>query len=128
MKLRNKKTGEIVEDVEFRIYTFVDGFGIRTAEKDYDYTTLAKLVEDWEDCEDYSPQEPLIKDEKIRKAVRAWAEANYDITEVYYDKNKRTFGETTSLKVITVSEILDDNLEDNRVYTIAELCGEEEDD
>ena len=35
--------------------------------------SLAELNEEWED---YKPKEPLIKDEKVRKAVRAWAEAN----------------------------------------------------
>ena len=34
---------------------------------------VKEFNEDWEDVE---PKEPLIKDEKFRKAVRAWAEAN----------------------------------------------------
>lgn len=78
------------------------------------------------DCMDYDPSEPtepLIKDEKIRKAVRAWAEAN---------------GET-ELKVVggllvTTFEGVRFQLETrfrcswtrNGTYTIAELCGEEE--
>ena len=39
---------------------------------------LAELNDKWED---YKPVEPLIKDEKIRKAVRTWAEAS-GITKV----------------------------------------------
>ena len=37
------------------------------------------ILTDW--FEEIKPAEPLIKDKKIRKAVRAWAEAN-DITEI----------------------------------------------
>ena len=37
-----------------------------------DDQSTAALSEDWEV---YKPKEPLIKDEKIRKAIRAWAEA-----------------------------------------------------
>lgn len=53
MKLRNKKTGEI------------GNFALVRAIGDINYTSLAELNEEWED---YEPKEPLIKDEKIRKA------------------------------------------------------------
>ena len=39
----------------------------------------------------YKPTEPLIKDEKIRKAVRAWAEAN-DIEAGLYDADTFSIG------------------------------------
>ena len=67
------------------------------------------------------PAEPLIKDEKIRKAVRAWADGN-NIESVHYDAFWRGFRRANSS--ITVWEELP--LEDNEVYTITELCGEEE--
>lgn len=77
------------------------------------------------DTMDYEPNseptEPLIKDEKIRKAVRAWADGN-NIESVHYDAFWRGFRRDNSS--ITVWEELP--LEDNKVYTIAELCGEEE--
>ena len=76
------------------------------------------------DCMDYKPSEPaepLIKDEKIRKAVRVWADGN-NIESVHYDAFWRGFRRKNSS--ITVWEELP--LEDNEVYTIAELCGEEE--
>lgn len=73
------------------------------------------------DTMDYEPAEPLIKDEKIRKAVRAWADGN-NIGSVHYDAFWRGFRRANSS--ITVWEELP--LEDNEVYTIAELCGEEE--
>lgn len=104
MKLRNKKTGEIVE-----LFNNTDGILPHT---------LAKLNEDWED---YKPAEPLIKDEKIRKVVKAWAEGNM-ATRVQYEAFWRGFRNRDS--TITVWEELP--LEDNEVYTIAELCGEEE--
>ena len=110
MKLRNKKTGEII------------------ALKDEGELALLKLIEDslpnglslWEEV-----KEPLIKDEKIRKAVRAWAEAN-DITKVSHDAGWNAFRCTDF--VIDFDHDFDrhDGLEDMRSYTIAELCGEEE--
>lgn len=64
--------------------------------------------------------EPLIKDEKIRKAVRAWDEGS-NIESVHYDAFWRGFRRDNSS--ITVWEELP--LEDNKFYTIDELCGEE---
>ena len=74
-----------------------------------------------DEWEAFEPAEPLIKDEKIRKVVRAWAEGNM-ATRVQYDAFWRGFRNRDS--TITVWEKLP--LEDNKVYTIAELCGEEE--
>lgn len=66
-------------------------------------------------------KEPLIKDEKIRKVVRAWAEGN-KITRVRYDAvwNLIRNGEST----ITVWGELP--LNENKTYSITELCGEED--
>jgi hypothetical protein len=68
MELRDKETGEVkfVEYIELRGVCPVN-FG------NYKFNSIAELNEKFED---YKPAEPLIKDEKIRKAVRAWAEAN----------------------------------------------------
>lgn len=122
MKLRNKKTGEIVDDVQYRNYSFSDGFGLRTAEKDYEYRTLAKFVDEWED---YTPPEPLIKNEKIRKAVKAWAEVcgedciifsrNCEYNDHCFYTNKG--GDLTFSVGVDLKE---------GSYTVAELCGEEE--
>ena len=65
MKLRNKKTGEIVDLSIFGIT-----LNIRKEEQPT-YHSIKGVCEDWEDVE-----EPLIKDPKIRKAVRAWADMN----------------------------------------------------
>ena len=129
MKLRNKKTGEIWE--------FDEGFSMKASQETAERAgaisgsltcyaeSSAELNEDWED---YEPTEPLIKDKKIRKAVRAWAEAcgakqiKYSIApNQYYDADTGTgFSITFMTKPVEVY------LEEGKTYTIAELCGEEE--
>lgn len=120
MKLRNKKTGEIAM-VEFLAdYQNDDGteigFRVKNTLDCYSYPSLAELNAEWEDY-----KEPLIKDEKIRKAVKAWADGN-DVINVQFDAFWRGFRHNDS--TITVWEDLP--LEDNKIYSIAELCGEEE--
>lgn len=114
MKLKNKKTGEIIDFS----YILLESTNYRT------YCSLAKLNEEWED---YEPKEPLIKDEKIRKAVRAWAEAcglryvTYkQASNEFYDPDTRG-AFAIKFKLIPVEVYL----EDEECYTIAELCGEE---
>ena len=120
MKLRNKKTGKIVNVNKI-------GLAYNQVNAPFDlgvYNSLAELNEEWED---YTPQEPLIKDEKIRKAVRAWADRNY-ITEVTasvptYDSAILSL----SWGMLSI-EFIDDkeDLIDGGTYTITDLCGEEE--
>jgi hypothetical protein len=81
-----------------------------------------ELKENRGDC-----KEPLIKDEKIRKAVRAWAEAcgaeqvKYSIAcNQYYDVRGTGFSIKFLYKPVEVW------MEDGKIYTITELCGEEE--
>jgi len=122
MRLRNKKTGEIKD---WSCATLSNTAQIR---EEKHYASLAELNEDWED---YKPVEPLIKDEKIRKAVRAWAEANeYDT--VLYDKNENCiyspYGSDNTDTSVSITFDLDGmfkELEHRRSYTIAEICGEE---
>lgn len=130
MKLRNKKTGKITEarqtiasDGTFALFIPME-WGL-----DITYNTLSDLVADWED---YTPQEPKIKDKNIRKAVRTWAYIN-DIAEVQY-------AETNSKNLCVLTDFEDDfdyciefvgwipTLKDSEIYTITELCGEEEDE
>ena len=83
MKLINKSTGEIgklhcdmnVSPAKYGVFEDTDIRGHY-----WEYDSLAELNAEWKD---YEPKEPLIKDEKVRKAVRAWAEAN-NIKAVYY--------------------------------------------
>ena len=143
MKLRNKKTGEIV-DVESLGHAESlkekNGYQVTLSwATEYenlsqckDYHSLAELNEEWED---YKPAEPLIKDEKVRKAVRAWAEMN-DILFIHMcsrtrKENARIVGQNALGRTFTM-EI--DNEYEIRVcfkdykecYTVAELCGEED--
>ena len=126
MKLRNKKTGDI--------WDFDGGFAMKasyeTAERAGAMSgvltcyadSLAELNEEWED---YEPAEPLIKDEKIRKAVRAWAEAESIPPEgtMNYNAYEHSLG-WYHCEIMFSKHIK--SLRDETEYTIAELCGEEE--
>lgn len=73
--------------------------------------------------------EPYIKDEEVRKAVRAWAEANRVIAQVTYEKNVQKafcdFVDLQSQARLRFNFIVP-LLKCYEVYTITELCGEEE--
>lgn len=75
------------------------------------------------------PAEPLIKDEKIRKAVRAWAEAfNVDVAYLAPIGDGGKFVElfnedSDGFERIAIPA---ENIKQEQCYTIAELCGEEE--
>ena len=108
--------------------------GGRVISANYNEAQLARIREElgWNDDqarEDYKPNEPLIKDDKIRKAVRAWAEALY-LRGAIFDFNDETMmlrGE--KLKAYISFDGLD-FCEFKHItaeyHTIAELCGEEE--
>lgn len=126
MKLRNKKTGEVVEAESCNSYTGTIGlFFEKGRETDRAYETLAELNEEWED---YTPAEPLIKDEKIRKAVRAWAEANGVGAVIYKEDNYRFYADDTETGSMIEFEDMPEyiGLRHEHRYAIAELCGEEE--
>lgn len=123
MYLRNKKTGEVVD------WSFVGP----TAIKEYKgedvllererYESIEEFIGEWED---YKPAEPLIKDEKIRKAVRAWAEANDFTNEIEVRSlNAGTRFSEGHWSIEFIGYFIYD-LKIGSTYTIAELCGEEE--
>ena len=111
-KLRNKKTGQ-----EGNFIINKDHFECVDLEYVPEYRSLAELNEEWED---YKPKEPLIKDEKIRKAVRAWAEA-CAVEKCHYDGDGDFATRWHSIKLDGSQIELDEGH-----YTITELCGEEE--
>lgn len=119
MKLRNKKTGEVVYvDFQIPLCNHDETLG------SYSVNSLKELNKSFED---YDQAEPLIKDEKIRKAVRAWAEANeietveYDDYWVSFRRDDKTISFKDEDRCLGFYE-----LENSRDYTIDELCGEEE--
>ena len=127
MKLRNKTTKEIC-DSEMR----EDGIYIKVnwsdEEKWYKYE-LGCLGDNWEYY--VEPKEPLIKDEKIRKAVKAWADANEIVKAfVVMDKNMNwiVYGDDIDRNRFMIEffdRVVSENDETNN-YTIDELCGDEE--
>lgn len=127
MKLKNKKTGDIWEfDGGFSMiasHETAERAGGRGCSVGCYVKSLAELNEEWED---YKPAEPLIKDEKIRRAVRAWAEANDFLDEI--EVHTLTAGTRFSLGHYDIEFIgyFIYDLEANKTYTITELCGEEE--
>ena len=129
MKLRNKKTGKIGElSGVNRIVVYEYDMPLCGNSILGEYDTLAELNEEWED---YTPAEPLIKDEKIRKAVRAWAEAVGGSPVCFYeDTGYEGVGRLKIYRegypaVFDLGHQFYDLELDNQ-YTIAELCGEEE--
>lgn len=124
MKLRNKETGK-VQTCDMVVITDekIDG-GIASLNK---HTFIFRSIEQFNDeYEAYKPKEPLIKDEKIRKAVRAWAEVNLIKNVLYAERSDRSLYALTDMgdddfSIELVGWI--PTLKDGGEYTIAELCG-----
>lgn len=130
MKLRNKNTGEIIDLEVANIKAQFGGISVipepaKLGGDEYVYHSLAELNAEWEDV---APKEPLIKDEKIRKAVRAWAEAN-EISQAQFDRYTSGFSASDDghnlLSMISFDGFVF-MFVDGEYYTIDELCGEEE--
>lgn len=133
-KLRNKKTGEIAKNVssfdtrDFKIgieYEDSLGYSNRVA-----YDSIADLNEEWED---YAPAEPLITTDGVRDAVYSWA-SSLEIREVRCKKRMKGVEVTTfeafrlgsAPRIEFASWSIDADVTDGAIYTIADLCGEED--
>lgn len=130
MRLKNKKTGEIVEAFEggpIDLYFYLNKYEENEVDRKT-YQSLSELNDEWKD---YEPKEPLIKDKKIRKAVRAWADANEIVKAfVVMDKNMNwiVYGDDIDRNRFMIEffdRVVSENDETNN-YTIDELCGDEE--
>lgn len=141
MKLRNKDFDEIFEIIAFDYinsevpngngdypveFIFMEGIDESGDNYEFKYKSLKDLNTVWED---YKPTEPLIKDKRTRKAVRVWAEVNAIDEVLYAERENRTLClledmEKGGYSIEFVGWI--PTLKDGEVYTIAELCGEEE--
>lgn len=83
-----------------------------------------------DDWEAFEPTEPLIKDKRTRKAVRAWAEAVGRQDLLVIKIGGRLEISDGSPHLIYISFLADEDtlrgLDDRTYYNIALLCGEEE--
>lgn len=129
MKLRNKKTGEMGELHYYPDKDYHFAVEAKDPTQTRIYETLAKLIEDWED---YKPKEPLIKDEKIRKAVRAWAEASGTTSIVVFDCNNAPCMKIDEMEFaenggrVSIAFKTSEKIDTSKAYTVTELCGEEQ--
>lgn len=131
MKLRHKTTGEIA-DFKHNALLKTDGDGnivvwTRRANDYKVYDSLESLNCFWED---YHPKEPLIKDEKIRMAVKAWAQQyDHDPIRVYINSDYITLykddinGYSSSAGIDLSPDVFEGMPANDKYYTIAELCG-----
>lgn len=127
MKLRNKKTG-VVADVHGLV---INGMSFDLYDKDNKkliddvqtlpnyYFSLSELNEEWED---YTPQEPLIKDEKIRKAIKAWGYSPL----TFKQHRRKGYCQFWYLDKYICFRDEFEGLKDMKHYTITELCGEDD--
>lgn len=121
MKLRNKKTGEVSDLNSILLTQLVEETNTATSEfVKGNYYSLAELNEEWED---YEPKEPLIKDEKIRNLVREWIKLweTEDRWHVCDDSGEISIWRNDIELILPLSYGIKEG-----VYTVAELCGEEE--
>lgn len=91
------------------------------------YDKVEDLLADYAALE-RAPKEPLIKDEKIRKAVRAWAEAvGTECVEITHSRSHfiRFMSYLADEDELCMSREIG-QIFDEKFYTIDELCGEEE--
>lgn len=120
--------------IENSIVIETEGKKVTLGQGEYEFDSANEFIRFVERLGEPTKQ-PLIRDEKIRKAVRAWAEMN-DILFIHMcsrtrKENARIVGQNALGRTFTM-EI--DNEYEIRVcfkdykecYTIAELCGEEE--
>ena len=127
MKLRNKKTGEKKAFGNLQVYAEAEN----TNESQFlgNFDSFKQILEYYED---YIPKEPLIKDPKIRKAVRAWAEANGVTSIVVFDCNNGACLKINEMEFAenggraSISFNTNEKIDTSKAYTIEELCGEEE--
>ena len=117
MKLRNKKTGEVVPACNICVGIGKDGLW---------FDNLFELNEKFED---YKPIEPLVRSKEIREEIKLFAFRNEIACFRYQARNGALYNEASNGAVISleVSDIREvEHLVDGCLYTIDELCGDEE--
>lgn len=128
-KLRNKKTGDVgdllgsCDSVPFIgiMVDYHDGNPVR-----YEYDSLAKFNEEWED---YEPDEPFIEHEIVRKALKWWAVSNGitgDASLLFIGAANGFTCENLYISFDDAVYDLSEKLISGNTYDLEELCGEEE--
>ena len=127
MKLRNKETGK-VQTCDMVVITDekIDGEIASLNKHTFIFRSIEQLNEDWED---YKPPEPLIEKRSHRGVLRAAAQMS-GTSKAHVCKSDRA---GVVLFEFNGKEICSVELKDKGIhtdhdgwYTIAELCGEEE--
>lgn len=119
----DKETGEKKAFGNLQVYAEAENTNERQFLGNFD--SFKQILEYYED---YTPKEPLIKDEKIRSIVRAWIRANHLVGNI------ESYGGSTWIGLRGYSnneEYWKIELKDNSNikfgdYSLVELCGEEE--
>ena len=124
MKLRNKKTGDIVDYLctiqgdDIKLWSAANSY------EAYHYKCISEFTNEWED---YKPVEPIIEDPKSRKVFREWADLigaeRFRVGHLF--KYGRTIITSTDLLSDLAIEIPGYIGEDLGTYTKVELCGDE---
>ena len=121
MKLRNKKTGEIIESACIGVFKHKSSGDCERV--DTEARSLEKVLEVWED---YTPLEPLIEDKKLRNIIKEWCEY-YHISKLQYRPLSEIKGHYLADEAERYAIDVDiDNLKLYEFYNVDELCGEEE--
>ena len=87
------------------------------------------ILEEW--FEEIKPAEPLIKNEKVRKAVRAWADAvgtTHAYLHIEHEEPSTFYVYNLGVNCHYIQIAIHDQnpIKEERLYAITELCGEEE--
>lgn len=123
MKLRNKKTGEIIEgeSIVHIIRKLHDRGDVMFRGP---VLSLDLFREYWEVC-----SEPRIKNKRYRFVIKSWAEVN-SIIDVLYDKDKDCIyspcgsdNTDTNVSISFDTYEVFKGLEHRKLYSIDELCG-----
>ena len=129
MKLRNKKTGEIIREAEIAVRTRIpeeDEGETLAYDAHGEFTSIAELDENWED---YEPVEPLIEDQKARKVFQEWVKLygaeRFRATHFFNSKGHMTLLRSTDLTTEPSIELPGNIGKDSKTYTKIELVGEE---
>lgn len=126
MKLRNKKTGRILEAEKILFGNGRIGDGLEWNTYQPAVSSLAELNKDWED---YTPTKPLIEDEAKRSVFKAWAEIlgrDLEKADFKYDAERNGFDCYLAESIIEFANGEGINCVDREIYTFRALCGEEE--